>query len=151
MTATYFVDTNVLVYARDPGEIDKHPVAVDWLQYLWQTRTGRLSVQVLQEYYQVVTRRLQPGRPRDLARADVRDLELWNPQTINAAVLEKAWSVEDRYGFSWWDALIIGAAQHVRCRYLLSEDLQHGQELEGLTVLNPFETPVPSAPAPDAT
>lgn len=143
MTATYFVDTNLLVYARDAGEPEKHPLAQAWLKYLWRSREGRLSTQVLQEYYQVVTRRLQPGLAPEAARADVRDLLLWQPVSVDAALIEKAWSVEDRFQLSWWDALIVGAAQHGGCGYLLSEDLQHAQQFDGLTVLNPFETAVP--------
>jgi predicted nucleic acid-binding protein len=139
MTGTYFVDTNVFVYARDAGESAKQARAAAWIEHLWQTRLGRISYQVLQEYYQVVTQRLTPGLHPESARHDVRDLLAWQPVTVDAAVLEKAWTVQDRYSCSWWDALIIGAAQRAGCEFLLTEDLQPGQDLGGLQVVNPFE------------
>ena len=100
-------------------------------------------MQVLQEYYQVVTRRLQPGSKRDIAQEDIRDLMAWSPVAIDRQVLEHAWIVEERFRLSWWDALIVGAARQAGCRYLLTEDLQNGQDLDGLAVVDPFHTPVP--------
>ena len=144
MTDRYFVDTNVLVYARDASEPHKHALAVEWIHALWNRDEGRLSFQVLQEYYQVVTRRLAPGLDPEMARADIRDLLTWQPVHVDSAVLEAAWSIEERFGLSWWDALIVGAARVAECHYLLSEDLQHGQVMNGITVLNPFETGRPS-------
>ena len=144
MTATYFVDTNVLVYARDASEPTRQPRAKDWMDWLWQQHAGRLSIQVLQEYYQVVTRKLQPGLSRQLARDDVGDLLAWQPVSMNGAVIEQAWAVEDEYSLSWWDALIVGAARYEQCDYLLSEDMQEGQELGGPVVLNPFSTTPPT-------
>jgi predicted nucleic acid-binding protein len=147
MIERYFVDTNVLVYARDAGEPGKQPVAVEWLGYLWRSGAGRLSIQVLQEYYNVVTRKLDPGLPPDQARADVRDLMAWTPIGIDLDMLQSAWRVEDRFGFSWWDSLIIASAQHLNCRYLLSEDFQHGQQIGELTIADPFRTELPASPA----
>jgi predicted nucleic acid-binding protein len=121
-----FVDTNVLVYARDAAEPEKQPQAAAWIDHLWRTRTARLSFQVLQEYYAATTRKLKPGLTPEQARADVRDL------------LEAGWWLEDRFGLSCWDALIVAAARTAGCEYLLTEDLQHGAELEGLRVVNPF-------------
>lgn len=145
MTDLYFVDTNVLVYARDVTEPQKHQAAREWLRHLWANRTGRISTQILKEYYQVVTRRLQPGMPVDEAREDIRGLQTWNPQDINATTLEMAWVVEDRFGFSWWDSLIIASAQQTGCRYLLSEDLQDQQAIGPLTVINPFQSTINEA------
>lgn len=144
MTAKYFVDTNILVYSRDAAQDSKHRHALGWLEYLWRTRTGNLSYQVLQEYYQVVTRRLRPALDSRAAQADIRDLLAWKPVTIDLAVLERAWAIEARYGFSWWDSLIVGAALHAGCDYLLTEDLQHGQDLQGLQVLSPFQADLPA-------
>ncbi|ACL74289.1 PIN domain-containing protein [Thioalkalivibrio sulfidiphilus] len=145
MTDLYFVDTNVLVYARDSSEPLKQKVAADWLGVLWTQGVGRLSYQVLQEYYQAVTRRLTPGMSPESASADIRDLISWQPIQIDSAVLEMAWDIESRYRLSWWDALIVGAANRSASQYLLSEDLQHGQTLGHVTVLNPFETEMPSS------
>jgi predicted nucleic acid-binding protein len=71
---TWFVDTNVLVYARDASEGAKQVSAQRWLEYLWRSRRGRLSHQVLDEYYVLVTEKLKPGLDREQARADVRNL-----------------------------------------------------------------------------
>jgi predicted nucleic acid-binding protein len=147
MIERYFVDTNVLVYARDAGEPEKQPVASAWLRYLWQSGNGRLSIQVLQEYYNVVTRKLDPGLPSDQARADVRDLLAWTPLRIDSDVLQSAWRIEDHFGFSWWDSLIIASAEHLNCRCLLSEDFQHGQQIGELTIADPFRTELPASPA----
>lgn len=138
MTAPFFVDTNVLVYARDVSEGQKQRQAERWLAHLWATRLGRLSTQVLNEYYVVVTEKLRPGLDRDVARADVRSLMVWAPIPMDRHVIEGAWTVQDRFGLAWWDALVVSAAQVAACRWLLSEDLSHGQVLDGVQVINPF-------------
>jgi predicted nucleic acid-binding protein len=135
-----FVDTNVLVYARDASEPDKQPQARAWVEHLWRTRTARLSFQVLQEYYAATTRKLKPGLTPEEARADIRDLLAWGPVPIGIEVLEAGWLAEDRFGLSCWDALIVAAARTAGCQYLLTEDLQDGAELDGLRVVNPFRT-----------
>ena len=144
MTGLFFVDTNILVYARDKSESAKQPLAREWLEHLWKTQQGRISIQVMQEYYQVVTRRLQPGLMRSIAQEDIRDLMTWGPVAVDRQVLEQAWVAEEQFGLSWWDALIVGAARKAGCRYLLTEDLQNGQDLDGLTIVDPFRTPVPA-------
>lgn len=133
-----FVDTNVLVYARDASEPDKQPAAMNWLDALWEARQGRLSVQVLQEYYVTVTAKLEPGLAAREARTDVRRLGVWDPLAIDRSLLEEAWDVQDRYGFALWDAMIVAAARRLGCRYLLTEDLQAGQDLDGVLVIDPF-------------
>jgi predicted nucleic acid-binding protein len=138
MSARVFVDTNVLLYARDASEPVKQPLAAGWLDLLWDRRTGRLSSQVLNEYYVTVTRRLRPGLPVDEARADVRDLLAWRPARVDGAVLEDAWWLEDRFGLAYWDALVVAAGRAQGCQYLLSEDLQHEQDLDGIRVIDPF-------------
>ncbi|MFW6085300.1 MAG: PIN domain-containing protein [Gemmatimonadota bacterium] len=135
-----FVDTNVLVYARDASEPEKQPVAMNWLDALWEAREGRLSVQVLQEFYVTVTAKLDPGLPAGQARADVRRLQVWDPLSVDASLLEDSWQIQDRYSFSLWDAAIVAAARRLGCRYLLTEDLQAGQDLDGMLVLDPFGT-----------
>ncbi len=113
------------------------------MRSLWERRAGRLSFQVLQEFYAAVTMKLRPGmKPAD-ARRDVRALLAWKPLAVGAAQLEGAWAVQERFGLSWWDALIVSTAQSAGCRFLLSEDLQDGQELAGLRVLSPFSHPAP--------
>jgi len=140
MSVTCFVDTNVLVYARDADESSKQPLAEAWLEALWRQRWGRLSYQVLHEYYVTVTRKLRPGIPVEDARDDVRALMSWRPVSADGVMLEAAWAVQDRYRLSWWDALIVSAAQVTDAVYLLTEDLQAGQDFGGIVVVNPFQT-----------
>jgi len=138
MSAKVFVDTNVLVYSRDASEPDKQGQAAAWMATLWERRAGRLSYQVLQEYYVTVTAKLSPGMDRDAARRDVQALLAWKPLPVDARMLLGAWHLQDRYQFSFWDALIAAAAQAAGCRYLLSEDFQAGMEMGELIVVNPF-------------
>lgn len=144
MTAPTFVDTNVLVYARDAAVPDKQRAAAAWMAHLWHEGTGRLSYQVLQEFYVTVTRKLKPGLVAADARSEVRTLYAWDPVPADAVVMDGAWQVQDRYGLSWWDALIVAAAEQAGCRSLLSEDLQAGQELGTVTVVNPFDRAPPA-------
>jgi predicted nucleic acid-binding protein len=133
-----FVDTNVLVYARDSSEPDKQPLAHRWLESLWQRRSGRLSIQVLHEFYVTVTRKLEPGMPAAEARRDIQDLLRWGPLALDASLIESAWLLEDQHRIAFWDALIVAAARRSGCEHLLSEDLQDGQDFGGTRVLNPF-------------
>mgnify|MGYP002148300920 CR=1 FL=1 len=133
-----FVDTNVLVYSEDRAEPDKQGVARRWLSDLWLRRGGRLSSQVLHEFYVCATRKLSPPMPAGDARAEVRRYQHWQPWTIDHATVETAWAVESRFGLHYWDALMVAAAQHQGCTLLLTEDLQHGQDIDGLRIVNPF-------------
>ena len=135
-----FVDTNVLVYARDSRDPKKQKRAEEWLDHLWRQRTGRLSLQILQEYYVSVTQKLKPGMERDAARRDVRDLWHWIPASSSVALLEAAWTLQDQFRLSWWDALVLGSAQLAGCQKLLSEDFQHGQQFGEVRVSSPFRT-----------
>ena len=136
MTAPVFVDTNVLIYALDEADRKKQQLAQAWRMELWKSRRGRISYQVLQEFYVKVTQKWPTARER--ARAEVRDLLAWQPVAADATLLERAWKIQDRYRFSFWDALIVAAARVASCRYLLTEDLQADQEIDGVLVVNPF-------------
>jgi len=110
MEGPVFVDTNVLVYHRDSTEPAKQRRAAEWMARLWDEGTGRVSVQVLHEYYVTVTRKLDPGLPQEEAREDIAALRAWNPLSPDAEILEYARAVQDRYGLSFWDAMIVAAA-----------------------------------------
>jgi len=140
MNANIFVDTNILVYARDSSEGEKQTKALNWLGSLWKNENGKISAQVLNEYYVTVTQRLKPGLPIDQARADIRALTVWKPLNVSAKLIESCWDIQDQYHYSWWDSLILTAAQFLDCRYLISEDMQHQQRIGELTILNPFIT-----------
>ena len=141
MTGPVFVDTNVLVYRHDASEQEKQTRAEAWYQFVWRRRLGCLSFQVLQELYSTLTRKLKPRLDVSQARALIRDLAAWRPVAVDSAVLERAWRLEERYSLSWWDALIVAAAQVGECRILLTEDLQHGQKFGRVRVVDPFAWP----------
>lgn len=136
MTAPVFVDTNVFIYALDKADLKKQEAALRWRAELWKSRLGRISYQVLQEFYAKVIQKW-PGA-REAARSEVRDLLAWTPVSVNAELVERGWEVQDRYQLSFWDALIVAAAKAAACRYLLTEDLQPGQNLNGVVVISPF-------------
>jgi len=131
-----FVDSNVFLYAVDEADPDKQRAARKWRAELWKSRRGRVSFQVLGEFYVNAVRKRPAAREE--ARAEVRDLLAWNPVVADAALLERGWKLQDRYQLSYWDALIVAAAKAASCRYLLTEDLQAGQKLDGIEVVNPF-------------
>jgi predicted nucleic acid-binding protein len=133
-----FVDTNVFVYARDARDAAKQLRAAEWIARLWHERSGRTSVQVLSEYYYSVTRklarRIAPGEAWDDAKA----LFAWRPHPIDGALLAQAREIEQRWRLSWWDSMIVAAAQLQGCVLLLTEDLQDGAVFAGVTVRSPF-------------
>jgi len=140
MIEPIFVDTNVLVYRFDAAKPEKQRAAKAWLSRLWERRAGRLSYQVLREFYVTVTRKLTNSLDTDHARRAVRSLMTWNPVPSDDRLIESAWDLEDRYELSWWDALIVAAARRQSCSVLLSDDLQDGQDLGGVRVVDPFST-----------
>ena len=138
MNALCFADTNLLVYSRDASEPEKQPRAHTWIKALWAGQCGRTGYQVLSEYFVTVTRKLEPGLSEEEAWIDIKDLFTWDPVAVDKTVMQNARTVAKRFSLSWWDALIVAAAQVSNCQYLITEDLQHGQDLDGLQVVDPF-------------
>jgi predicted nucleic acid-binding protein len=136
MTALVFVDTNVLIYALDQADPRKQQAARTWRAELWKSRRGRISFQVLQEFYVKASQKWPSARTA--ARAEVRDLLSWRPVVIDAGMVEQGWRIQDRYLLSFWDSLIVAAAKAASCRYLLTEDLQPDQDLDGVVIVSPF-------------
>jgi predicted nucleic acid-binding protein len=133
-----FVDTDVLLYAIDDREVDKRDLARVWLAVCWQRRCGRLSTQVINEFYVNLRRKFGGAVSVAEARAEVRRYQPWRPWVIDAPTIESAWTAESRWQLNYWDALMVAAAQHQGCDTLLTEDMQHRQDLDGLRVVNPF-------------
>ena len=140
MIGPVFVDTNVFVYRHDDSVPAKQSRAEQWIIFLVESRAGRLSYQVLQELYATLTRPRLKFDPSE-ARRIVQLLSAWNPLRIDHGILERSWQVQERRTVSWWDALIIAAAQASECPVLLTEDLQAGQVFDGVTVVDPFSLP----------
>jgi predicted nucleic acid-binding protein len=138
MTDPVFVDTNVFIYARDAGDPVKQARAARWLGYLWREQLGRTSTQVLSEYYVNVTRKLKPGLRPEEAWDDVQALLTWRPQAVDDRLLQRGREIENRHHLSWWDSLVVAAAQLQGCPLLLTEDLKDGGVYGGVAVRSPF-------------
>jgi predicted nucleic acid-binding protein len=137
MSVKTFVDTNILVYAHDVDQNQRHQTAREILIELMSNRNGALSPQVLQEFYVTVTRKLAKPLSKRAAREIVEDYSVWCIDTT-AAEVATAFRIEDEAKISFWDALICAAALKSGASILLSEDLNSGQRIAGLRIHNPF-------------
>ena len=140
MSAKVFIDTNVLVYAYDIDAGSKQRKAEKALISLRQQKLGALSMQVLQEFYSTVTRKLKPPIPRAEARAIVEDFSHWCVAPT-AADIQEAFQIEDQAQIGFWDAMIVAAAVRAGATRILSEDLNPGQTIAGIQIENPFAAP----------
>jgi len=133
-----FVDTNVLVYAEDRDAGSKHTVARNLVADLWHSGEGVLSVQVLQEFFVTVTRKIpRPLAPQE-AGAIVEQYLTWRVVENTGELLLAGIRLASTLKVSFWDALILEAARVERCDRLWTEDLNHGQRVGDLTIVNPF-------------
>lgn len=133
-----FVDTSVLILSEDGAQPVAREQVMAVLRLLWQQRRGRLSTQVLNDFYRLVTTRIQPPMPNGDARAEVRRYQRWQPWAIDHATVESAWSIESRFGLPYADALIVAAAKAQGCTRLLSLELPHELQLDSVQILNPL-------------
>jgi predicted nucleic acid-binding protein len=132
-----FVDTNIFVYAHDSSSPRKQQISIELIDRLSATRSGRLSTQVLIEFFSAVTRKLNL-RPSTAVEI-MSDLAAWLVYAPSAEDVMEAARLSVRHSISIWDSLIIQAALGSRCTTLWSEDLQHGRRFQTLVIRNPFE------------
>jgi predicted nucleic acid-binding protein len=137
MSGKTFIDTNVLIYAHDADAGAKHQIAKEVLRELWTERTGVLSVQVLQEFYVNVTRKMSTPMSKELARLVVSSYAIWCTETTPTEIAS-AFRIEDESRIGFWDALIVSAASKSGATRILSEDLNAGQRIAGIVIENPF-------------
>ncbi|MBD0022987.1 PIN domain-containing protein [Gordonia pseudamarae] len=135
-----FVDTNVLLYAYDQGGDRRHGVASALIAELGRARAGVLSVQVLQEFYVNVTRKVEVPLSAADAQETLRALTRWPVHSPLAHDVIAAAEIADSTRISFWDAMVIRSASQMGCRVLWSEDLNSGQSIAGVEVRNPFGT-----------
>ncbi len=138
-----FVDTSILVSARDPNAGSKRTTAARWLAKLDRAGVGALAAQNLREYYSVITRP-RFGVSRADARAQIANLTSWVEDTARSDDLSSAWAIQDRYKLAFIDCLLLAAAHATACDVFLSEDMHHGMDVDGVVVINPF---IPSSEA----
>ncbi len=139
MSDKYFVDTNILMYAHDTSAGDKHERAKALVEELWRDRAGVVSTQVLQEL--AVNLRRKAGNPLDAkaTRDIVADYLTWQVVVNGGDSILEALELETRHQISFWDALVIQAAQSSGTRVLYSEDLSDGQLYGPVRVINPLK------------
>ncbi|MCG6533727.1 MAG: PIN domain-containing protein [Syntrophales bacterium LBB04] len=139
MSERIFVDTNILVYAHDLSAGDRHAKASAVIESLWETETGIISTQVLQEFYITVTRKIKiPLLPAE-AREIIRNYLAWPVQVNDLETTIRASEIEEKNSLSFWDALIVAAALRLQAQKIITEDLNHGQIIEGILIVNPLK------------
>jgi predicted nucleic acid-binding protein len=138
MSGKAFVDTNILIYAHDASDLQKHERAVKLIEKLWDERRGVLSTQVLQEFAINLRKNLQVRLSSLEVKKRVQNYLAWEIVINPPRSVLHALEIEEKYQISFWDALIIRAAESASCEILYSEDLSHGQKYEGVLVVNPL-------------
>ncbi len=136
--ARAFVDTNVLVYAHDESAGPKRHVGERLLEGLWGDGGGCVSIQVLQELFVTLTRKIPALLDLEAARNVVQDFTKWTVHAPDADDVVAAIRLHERDRISFWDAMIVQSAATLGCDMLYSEDLNAGQRYEGVLVVNPF-------------
>jgi len=131
-----FFDTNVLVYADDKAAPSKQRRALELVAEHRRAGTGVVSLQVLQEYFVTVTRKLQVDART--ARRKVELLAEFDVATPDVADVLAAIDLTRLHSFSFWDALVLRSAQQAGCGALFTEDMQNAREMDGLRIVNPF-------------
>ena len=140
MSDPVFVDTSVLLFSEDGARPAEREQVLAWLRELWAARRGRVSVQVLNDFYLLATRQISPPMPQGDVRAEVRRYQHWRPWSLDQATIESAWSLESRFGLPFADALIVASAKALGCTRLLSLALPHDAVFDSVQVLNPLVT-----------
>ena len=133
-----FIDTNVLIYAHDVTAGKKQAIAQNLIRRLWESGTGCLSVQVLQEFFVTITRKVGQPLSVDEAGARIRDYSLWRVFSAKPEDVVGAIELRKRTGLSFWDAMILRAASELGCDLLWTEDMNNGQFSGGVHIRNPF-------------
>lgn len=134
-----FVDTNIMVYAHDLDAGEKHEIAKRTLITLWESGTGVISTQVLQEFYVTLTRKVPNPLKKSLVRSIIKNYLVWEVVVNNGETILQAIEIEENYNISFWDAMIVSAAYSKNAAFIITEDLNDGQQIEGIIIVNPFK------------
>ena len=139
MKDKYFIDTNILVYANDRSEKQKQKRAQEIIFDGIAKENIVISSQVLSEFYVTVTKKIKTKLKAEVARKQIELLKIIDVIAIDLHLVIHAVHISEKHKLSYWDALIIAAAQKAKCNVLYTEDLNPGQMIDGVTILNPFE------------
>jgi predicted nucleic acid-binding protein len=139
MSANVFLDTNIFVYSFDLRDPRKRGVALDLIHLTSEANTARISYQVVQEFVNVATKKFSNPLKSSDARMYVESImsPMWHVNS-SLGLMNKALGIQERWSYSFYDSMIIASALEAGCSILYSEDLQHGQTIEGLKIINPF-------------
>jgi predicted nucleic acid-binding protein len=137
MAELVFVDTNVLIYARDRKSADKREICRSWLAELVQRQSARLNMQVLNEFTRWVLAN-EPARALPDVRAEVEALREWGDRAVDQEDQALAWKVRASLGYQWFDCLLLAAAENSGCRFFLTEDMADRARFRSITLINPF-------------
>ncbi|MCB1057000.1 MAG: PIN domain-containing protein [Acidobacteria bacterium] len=136
--ALELVDTNVLVYLHDGSAGKKQAQAIELVDRLWDEHVGALSIQVCQEFYVTITRKVPKPLSPAVARDFLATLAAWHVHRPDIDDVLAATDLQQRYQVSFWDAMILRSARALGCSTVWSEDLNAGQSYDGVVVRNPF-------------
>jgi predicted nucleic acid-binding protein len=139
MTDLLFADTNILIYAMDRGDLEKHAKANSLLAACAARDVLVTSPQTLNECYRVLTERRRLV-PIEQARAFIIALAPTCHAPLDWQTTTKAWEIADRRPYHWWDCLMLAAAARASCAVFVTEDLQEGDEIDQMIIVNPFTT-----------
>jgi predicted nucleic acid-binding protein len=138
MSDKFFIDSNVLVYAYDEHDTNKQNAAQSVLTESIKNSNGTVSTQVMGEFFTIVTKKIPLPLSADDAWEIVKTLTVLPVLHIDMAMVHRAIETHQQYRITYWDSLIIAAAERAGCTTVLTEDLQHGGAYHGIRVVNPF-------------
>ena len=138
MKDKYFIDTNILVYANDNSELQKSKISRDIIFHGIKNDNIVMSTQVLSEFYVTVTKKIKQVLTPAKAKKEIELLKCIEQIEININLILKAIDISDKYRLSYWDSLIVSAAIRAKCSIIYSEDLNSGQKIESIKVINPY-------------
>lgn len=133
----FFVDSNVLLYTRDKQPAEKGKLALHWLREIVGRDIACSNLQVLNEVTNVMLRKRQDLSPESIF-AEIDELRFLGVSSIDPQLTINARGIRLKTSFSWWDCLLLASAIDLGCTHFLSEDLQDGQKIQGLTIVDPF-------------
>ena len=137
MTTLFFLDANLLIYTRDYRDPAKQKVAARWLRRLAESERAVVNLQTINEVRHVALRKLTRFGPEDI-RAWTEDLRTLGDTTVDEDVAEEAWDIHLKYRLSWFDCLILSAAERLGCTHVVTEDMGADRQIGSLTLINPF-------------
>lgn len=139
MSDNVFFDTNILVYANDTSEPAKKQVARKLIKDALLNKTAVISIQVLSEFWVTVTQKIQTPLPEPVAEKQIELFEIMEIVNLDLLLFKSALKLKKMNRLSYWDSLIVAAANYSDCKILYSEDLNNGQQISNTTIMNPFE------------